>query len=185
MTSYAAVQLQFYRHFWVMTDHRLYDSMSYCLKKKQVSSWDIYRNMQNNGCWLGQRWLGRKGGQVLQIVLTLFHTAAKKKMGKHEIKSTAHEIMEEAFQLHEKLICSILAQEAIRLWGVSLYHKGLKGGLSLEITLETSNSRNLHCPLSGQGCGSQTVSQAFSRNHIKIYHNIFYFPPSTLTPVAQ
>lgn len=35
MTSYAAVQLRFYRHFWVMIDHRLYESMSYCLKKSK------------------------------------------------------------------------------------------------------------------------------------------------------
>lgn len=40
---------------------------------------------------------GRKEGQVLQIVLTLFHTASKKKMERHEIKSTIHEIMEKTF----------------------------------------------------------------------------------------
>lgn len=36
-----------------------------------------------------------KEGHALQIVLTLFHTAAKKKRPRHEIKSTPHEIMEE------------------------------------------------------------------------------------------
>lgn len=35
-------------------------------------------------------------GHALQIALTLFHTAAKKKKPRHETKSTTHEIMEEA-----------------------------------------------------------------------------------------
>lgn len=53
---------------------------------------------------------GEKKGHALQIALTLFHTAAKKKRPRHEIRSTTHEIMEEAFQLYEKLIQSILGQ---------------------------------------------------------------------------
>lgn len=129
--------------------------------KKQVSFRDIYRNFinrktQNNGCWLGQRWLSRKEGQVLQTVLTVFHTAAKKEMERHEIKTTTHEIMEEVFLLHEKLIHSILGQETIVLQGVSFYHKVPKGGLSLDSTQKTLNSRNLHCPFSGQAYGSQS-----------------------------
>lgn len=56
-----------------------------------------------------------KERHALQIALTLFHTAAKKKRPSHEIRSTTHGIMEEAFQLCEKLIYSILGQEGIRL----------------------------------------------------------------------
>lgn len=56
-----------------------------------------------------------KEGHALQIALTLLHTAARKKKPRDEIRSTTYEIMEEAFQLYEKLIYSILGQEAIRL----------------------------------------------------------------------
>lgn len=56
-----------------------------------------------------------KERHALQTALTLFHTAAKKKRLRHEIRSTTHGIMEEAFHLCEKLIYCILSQEAIRL----------------------------------------------------------------------
>lgn len=121
-----------------------------------------------------------KEGHALQIALTLFHTAAKKKKKpRYEIKSTTHEIIEEAFQLHEKLIYSILGQEAIRLWGVSFHHKDLKGGISLENTLKTLNSWDFQCPLPWEGYSSQTSWAPF-RHRIKTYHNIFYLTRSIL-----
>lgn len=120
MTFYAGVQQLVYHNFWVMTDHRRYESVSYCLKNKfhpviftetsytekcKIMGADQRRDDRTE----------RKEGQVLQIVLTLSHAAAKKKTKRHKIKSTTHEIMEKAFQLYEKLISSILGQEAIRL----------------------------------------------------------------------
>lgn len=157
MTSYAGVQ-QLFNHHLCGDKPQTVGSCVLLLGKKQVSSQDIYRNImhrkvESNWCWLGQ-----KGRASITIVLTLFHTAVKKKVERHRIKSTTHEITEAASQLHEKFVCSILGQEIIRLWGVSFYHKGLKGGLSLESTLTTSHSRNLHCPLSVQGYTRQTVS---------------------------